>query len=113
MWKIFATLFIVAGFIALGLVWAVWSGYVLAMLWGWFVIPVFKAPTLTLPVATGLIVLISHLTSRSISHGIMEPQEPQEFLESYEIQTLYEKCKQPFFLPLIALVLGRIIVFFV
>ena len=27
----------------------IYSGYVLSILWGWFIVPVFNAPALTIP----------------------------------------------------------------
>ena len=47
------------GLIALG---AMWSGYVLTILWGWFVVPTFGMPPLALVPAIGLAVVVGYLT---------------------------------------------------
>jgi hypothetical protein len=46
--------------VALG---AMWEGWVLAILWGWFVVPVFGLPALSVPVAIGLCLIASVLTN--------------------------------------------------
>jgi len=38
------------------------SGYALTVLWGWFVIPTFGAPALSLPAAYGLSMIVSFMT---------------------------------------------------
>lgn len=38
------------------------NGYVLSVLWGWFIVPVFGLPALTIPVAIGIALVISFLT---------------------------------------------------
>ena len=53
---IFAATF---GVIALG---AIWNGYALTVLWGWFVVPTFGAPMLALAPAIGLAMVASYLT---------------------------------------------------
>jgi len=46
---------------------SLWSGFVLTKLWGWFIVPVFNAPYLTIPQAIGLTIIITMLWSRSWS----------------------------------------------
>lgn len=43
-----------------------WYGWILTILWAWFVVPTFRAPVLTLPVAIGL-ALIARLFGFSTS----------------------------------------------
>lgn len=38
------------------------SGYALTILWGWFVVPTFGAPALSIPVAFGLSLIVSFMT---------------------------------------------------
>lgn len=38
---------------------AVWEGYAISVLWGWFVVPVFHAPPLHLAQAIGLDLVVS------------------------------------------------------
>lgn len=40
---------------------AIWKGYVLSVLWGWFVVPL-GAPPVTIPVAIGVSLVVSLLT---------------------------------------------------
>ena len=66
-----------------GLVWfaallffsAVWSGYVLTILWGWFIVPAFKLPVLSIPVAIGMTLMIRYLTRGGGSHTKKEENE--------------------------------------
>lgn len=44
---------------------AVWSGFVLTLLWGWFVVPTFGLPTLHVVPAIGLTITVAHLTPPS------------------------------------------------
>lgn len=45
---------------------SIWSGYVIATLWAWFLVPVFPVPALTLSQAFGLSLLMHALTARFI-----------------------------------------------
>jgi hypothetical protein len=52
-----ACLGVVIGFILIPLI-AIFQGWVLTVLWGWFVVPTFRAPELSIPVAIGLTLII-------------------------------------------------------
>lgn len=39
---------------------SIWNGYVLSILWGWFVVPFLKLPALSVPEAIGL-VFVGHM----------------------------------------------------
>jgi hypothetical protein len=41
---------------------AVWSGFVLSILWGWFAVPAFGLPPLSIPAAIGVSMIASYLT---------------------------------------------------
>ncbi len=41
---------------------AMFNGWALTKLWGWFIVPVFHLPMLTLPMAMGLSLVVSFLT---------------------------------------------------
>lgn len=41
----------------------VWGGWVLTVLWAWFVVPTFHAPALSVPVAAGLRVMSSFFSA--------------------------------------------------
>jgi hypothetical protein len=40
------------------------NGFVLTVLWGWFVIPLFSLPPLNIPQAIGISIIVSYLTHR-------------------------------------------------
>jgi len=49
-----------------------WVGYVLTILWGWFVVPLFGPPELTIPVALGLALVVGYVTKDGQQ---MKPEE--------------------------------------
>lgn len=40
-----------------------WSGYVLSVVWGWFAVPLFHLPPLSIPAAIGVSLVIGFLTN--------------------------------------------------
>lgn len=44
---------------------SIFDGYVLCLLWQWFIVPVFHLPTLSIPYAIGLALVVSYLTSHN------------------------------------------------
>lgn len=57
----------VGGIITLDVVSYLWTGYVLSILWGWFIIPIFSLPPLSIPTAIGIAVISGLLTHQSRS----------------------------------------------
>lgn len=55
-------LLVILGFVALLVVSSIFNGYVLSVLWGWFIIPVFNLPELTVVPAIGIAMVVSYLT---------------------------------------------------
>jgi hypothetical protein len=56
---------IIGGIVTFFLIWAIgslWSGYVLTVLWMWFVVPTFHLPPLSVAAAIGLAIVIGYLT---------------------------------------------------
>ena len=53
------------GVFALVAVSSLWKGYVLTILWSWFVVPTFELPSLAIAPAIGLSLLVSFLTHQS------------------------------------------------
>jgi len=41
---------------------SLWRGYVLTVLWGWFIVPVFHLPALGIVVAIGIAMVVGFLT---------------------------------------------------
>jgi len=52
----------IVGVLALLTIASIWKGYVLTVLWGWFVVPTFGLPALALAPAIGLAMVVSFLT---------------------------------------------------
>lgn len=55
----------VIGCLALLVSWpvlAIWNGYVLSVLWGWFIVTTFEARPLTIPAALGIAAVLGYLT---------------------------------------------------
>lgn len=42
---------------------AMWRGYVLSILWAWFIVPTFGLPALSIPFAIGLALVVGFLTA--------------------------------------------------
>lgn len=43
----------------------IFSGFVLSILWGWFIVSTFGLPLLTIPVAIGIMLVVSYLTKQA------------------------------------------------
>lgn len=78
--------FAVAGGLAYLLLTPIWSGFVLSIMWGWFIAPAFHLPQINIPLAIGISLVIGMLTyqvsaqepdktytKRSITVGIAYP----------------------------------------
>ena len=55
----------VVGVLGLLIVGSMWKGYVLTILWAWFVVPTFSLPELAIAPAIGLAMVVSYLTHQS------------------------------------------------
>ncbi len=42
---------------------AIWRGYVLTILWGWFIVPTFNAPALSVATAIGIATVVGMFSS--------------------------------------------------
>jgi hypothetical protein len=69
------------------------NGWILTILWGWFVAPLFGLPALTLKSACGLSLIVGYLTG-GLKHDNKEEEEKgKEYLK-------YVKILNPFFVLL-------------
>lgn len=50
------------GLLAIVIVGSVFSGWVLSVMWEWFIVPTFDAPSLSIPVAIGLAMIVTFMT---------------------------------------------------
>jgi len=55
------TIYVIGGLLAT-IAGIVWMGFVLTVLWGWFVVPLFRLPELTIPAALGLSLVVGYMT---------------------------------------------------
>lgn len=78
---------------------AIWNGYALMVLWGWFVVPLFDLPPLTIAQAIGLSVLVGFLT-----HQRIESKEDEKPVEDTISAVLFASVK-----PAMALLIGWIV----
>lgn len=80
---------------------ALWRGYVLSILWGWFIVPTFGAPALSLVAAIGLSLVVGMFTAHLSSK---KKDEDDNALTNYLVNG--------FVWPGIALLFGYIVTLF-
>lgn len=56
----------------------VWRGYVLTILWGWFIVPTFGIKAITIPQAIGLSLIVSFLTYQASKSVFADEEEPKK-----------------------------------
>jgi hypothetical protein len=56
------------GYLAIIPISALWSGYVLSTLWGWFIVPTFKVRPLNVLPAIGVAMVVRYLTQQYDSY---------------------------------------------
>lgn len=81
------------------------GGYVLSVMWGWFIVPVFDAPPLSVPVAIGVALVIGYLTDHTRTIAKEKNKGIEEAVEELVVWSIIQ--------PLAYLVLGYIIHLFV
>ena len=77
----------------------IFSGYVLSVLWGWFMVPIFGMPALSIPAAIGVWMVIGFITHQTIDADDSRTSEKK----------LYESIGQAISRPLLALLVGYIV----
>lgn len=60
--KALAALGVLMGLPALIAVLSIWRGFILSILWGWFVVPAFGLPALSIAFAIGVALIVGHLS---------------------------------------------------
>lgn len=83
---------------------AVMNGYVLSVLWGWFVVPLFSAPPLSVATAIGLSLAVGMLVSRGSSSSDEKKDSGEAIVNLFA---------QVIFAPLFTLFVGWIVKSFV
>ena len=82
----------------------IWSGYVLSILWGWFVVTSLGCPPLALPNAIGIACVVGYLT---------QPKPADTPKGSKFLDKLTEAIVYAFLKPAFALLFGWIVQFWV
>lgn len=80
------TILVVLGFIGIMFVSSILNGWAFSILWGWFVVPLFSLPVLSVPAAIGLAMCVSFVahhqtfqkdaetdTTKAITYSIVKP----------------------------------------
>lgn len=62
---------------------AVSEGYVLTVLWGWFIAPVFGLPQLTIPAAISVAIVVEHVTVRETHIGKSEDASSGDVMRKF------------------------------
>lgn len=81
------------------------SGYALAVLWGWFVVPTFHFPELSVPVAYGLWLIIGYMTYQEVDPKGLEEKSAGVLV----VEALIKAVLRPAF----ALAMGWVVHLFV
>lgn len=82
---------------------ALWRGYVLSILWGWFIVPTFGAPALSLVMAIGLAIVVGMFTASIPSKK--KDDEDDKALSNYFVNG--------FITPALSLLFGYIVTLFI
>jgi len=80
----------------------VYGGFGLSMLWEWFVVPTFDGPSLSLPVAIGIALIMTYLT-----RPIRIPKEEPDWAKRAQGAAIVGVVK-----PTVALAIGWVITWF-
>jgi hypothetical protein len=95
------TFLAIIGFMVLFIVSPIWYGYVLSILWGWFILPAFHTPQISIPLAIGISIVVRMFTYTNSSD---QSDKSSKFSEKFALAIAIS-----FFLPLYALVFGAIV----
>lgn len=76
------------------------SGYVLSVLWGWFIVPTLRLPQLSIVPAIGIATVVSYLTYHEVDC------QPKEEKAGYKVT---KAVVLSFVRPLLALLFGWIV----
>lgn len=78
----------------------IWKGYVLTVLWQWFMVPTFALPVLRLPAAIGVALTIHYLT-----YQVLFCEDPEKDSTVRTVRSLFVALVGPAF----ALLMGWIV----
>lgn len=78
----------------------IFSGFVLSILWGWFAVPAFGLPALTIPLAMGIMLVVSYMTKQADFNN----QDREDYQKRMNVVSIVK--------PLGALAVGWVVKFF-
>jgi hypothetical protein len=96
---IFLFILFIAFYLALS---AIIKGFVLCKMWGWFVVPYFELPALSIPLAIGVSMLVGMLTQ----NPNLDTKKKKEDQSAGKLVLLF---LSPFWVPFVTLGLGAIV----
>jgi hypothetical protein len=76
------------------------SGYVLSVLWGWFLVPLLGLPEITISGAIGIAIIVGYLTHQT------QPTEDESFRDR-----MFEAIGMAIFKPTFVLFIGWLVTF--
>jgi len=80
---------------------ALFNGYALSVLWGWFIVPTFNSPQLSIPAAIGVSMIVGYL-AKTIKVDDEDKQKPFG-------ETLFKGAVLSVLKPTIALMFGWVV----
>lgn len=83
---------------------AIWSGYVFNILWAWFIMDIFKLPSLSTPLAIGIMLVIKFATYQYSYTEAEEGEREKKLIAVIWFSMMY---------PAISLLMGWIILKFI
>lgn len=90
---------------------AILDGWVLSILWGWFMVPVFHLPPITIVPAIGIVLTIGFLTQKT-PRPVPEEKAPRPDIEKMEREfwgKLTRNVVVPWLSPFITLFFGWVV----
>jgi predicted phage tail protein len=84
---------------------SMWNGYVFSVMWGWFVVPAFHLPQVSVAVAIGISMIVGMLT-----HHLSQDQEKKK---SDTTDAMISSFSWSFLYPLLMLAAGYVAHLFV
>ncbi|SRR5258708_201530 len=84
----------------------IWGGYILSILWGWFFVPIFHLPQVSIALAIGIGLVVRMLTYSS-------PPESQSSKDKDLQKAFIQALFFTFLYPLLLLAIGAIVRAFV
>jgi hypothetical protein len=91
----------ILGMVAMVVFSAIWHGYVFSVLWGWFAVPAFGLPALSLAMSIGIALLVNYATY----HRVTVPENPDKSQQDKIVDSIAHIITY----PLIVLFMGWVV----